>query len=159
WGNYYDLISDATGTTLWAAVSSQHDIPHETQLNETNTPIGGGGVLTSTDGVAWVPYVTGAALPNGPVISLLLSNGVLYASVWGKGIYKSVQPSGAWTAVGILSTGGTNPHCCRIDFANPTDLYCVVAADTTPPAAWQANHMYVVATWSSIRIARWRSVP
>ena len=133
WGNFYDLISDAAGATLWAAVSGQHDIPHEKELNETNTPIGTGGVVTSTDnGLSWSPY-GGAGLPNQPVISLVLANGVLYASIWGTGIFKSIPPAGAWTQVGSLTTGGTHPHCCRIDFADAakTDLYCVVAADTT----------------------------
>jgi hypothetical protein len=133
WGNVYDLISDATGANLWAAVSDQHDIPHDKEINELNTPIGIGGVVTSTDGgITWTPY-TNAGLASGPVISLVLANGVLYASVWGSGVYKSTPPSGGWTQVGTLTTGGPHPHCCRIDFADPatTDLYVVVAADTT----------------------------
>jgi hypothetical protein len=137
WGNYFDLISDSTAANLWAAVSSQHDIPHAPQTDETSQPIGIGTVITSTDhGGNWTAYANLTGLPNAPVISLVLANGVLYASLWGSGIYKSTPPNGVWTQVGTLSTGGTHPHCCRIDFADvpQTDLYCVVAADTTPTA-------------------------
>jgi hypothetical protein len=145
WNNFYELAFETNGGHIWAAVSDHHDIPHETELNENKKALKKGSVLQSNDlGVTWNPYA-GAGLPSGPVVSLVYrqetiqgtTQGVLYASVFGSGVYRSVitpTPS-PWQAVSAQSfstvTGQTHPHAAQISFDAGGTLYCVVAADLT----------------------------
>ena len=136
WHNWYDL---AFGTSaIWAAVSTQHDLPHEKDLGHTGT----GGIVQSDDeGQTWRRIGLAAGLPNHPVVSLIYVAGPparLYASVWGNGVYRSdvtlvggVETPGAWTALTTQSQSGAaipTAHSYRIQYHAATQtLYWLVS--------------------------------
>jgi hypothetical protein len=124
--NFYE-IAFATGDVLYAAVSTQHDIPHETQLALAPAR-GTGAVLTSDDrGASWTP--TALAPGQGkPVVSIVAPDSELYASVWDAGIYRSDDRGESWTAVGAFPAGSST-FCGRIALGPDGTWYCVIAAD------------------------------
>lgn len=127
WYNWYELAFEhPSGGRIWAAVSNQHDIPHETQ--HARAP-GKGAVLASdNDGADWF-QVSDASLPPGPVVSIVYRAGVLYASVWGQGVYQSASRGQTWAPVGNpLASFPLNRHVYRIMFSPTGVLHCVVAA-------------------------------
>jgi Bacterial Ig domain len=135
WNTFYQLAFEyPAGTRIWAAVSSQHDIPQETQLGAAP---GNGTVLVSTDdGATWNSVVT-SGLPAGPVVSIIYNAGTLYASVWGNGVYSSADGGSTWTQVGSSSSfptdsnGHVNKHVYQLRFDAAGSLYVVIAADNT----------------------------
>jgi lamin tail-like protein len=147
WYNFYELAFEpAPGTRIWAAVSNQHDIPHEKQHDQDPRD---GTVLVSTDnGITW-SRVPGNGLPSNPVVSILYRQGRLYASVWGSGVYQSTDFGENWSAVAAFPPG-TSPHCYRIQFDGSGTLHCVVAPRRV--GGFQAGGLYrlVNAQWQSL---------
>src|SRR5207249_6108156 len=92
WNNVYELAFG--GGAIYAAVSTEHDLPYNTQFRDNSPPPAGapgqGAVLASTDGgVSWSEH--GANLPpNRPVTSAAYggSPATLYAAVLGSGVYR-----------------------------------------------------------------------
>lgn len=137
--NFYELAfepdvpASPQRQRIWAAVSDQHDIPHETQ--HARSP-GRGAVLASEDdGATWFT-VSDNTLPSGPVVSIIYQGQTLYASVWGQGVYQSADRGATWTATGNFPPG---THVYRLQFANGT-LHCVVAASRV--GGFQAGGLY-----------------
>jgi hypothetical protein len=127
WRNFYELaFQHPAGPRIWAAVSNQHDIPHDTQ--QERAP-GSGAVLTSLDGQSW-SKVAGNNLPPGPVVSIVFRDGVLFAAVWGSGVFRSADQGTNWSRVGIFPSG-TSPHFYRLQFDTSGNLYCCVSAKRT----------------------------
>jgi hypothetical protein len=154
WHNCYDLaFGDAPGNApraIWAAVSTQHDLPHHKDLKNT----GHGGVVQSNDkGKTWYRIGNTTGLPDHPVVSLARINRRLdqpgfpaapphlLASVWGDGIYFSaitvaggVETPGTWTPLTTQVQGGgtvTTTHSYRIQFDSATQtLYWLVSGHT-----------------------------
>jgi hypothetical protein len=144
WRNFYELTwtTDVSGAIrLWAAVSDHHDIPHATEFGKA---LKSGAVLTSDDdGQTWREF----DIPPGPVVSITVgpligSERMLYASVWGKGVYawqwdrSSMQGSGV-----LLPTAGlpTSLYVYRVDYrllyrtatAWFGAIFCVVSGHST----------------------------
>lgn len=126
WYNWYELAFEhPSGGRLWAAVSNQHDIPHESQ--QKRAP-GQGAVLASdNDGADWF-QVSDTSLPPGPVVSVIYRAGILYASVWGQGVFQSADRGKTWTSVGNPANFPQDRHVYRIAFSPTGVLHCGVAA-------------------------------
>lgn len=148
WNTFYQLAFEyPAGTRIWAAVSSQHDIPQETQLGAAP---GNGTVLVSTDdGATWNSVVT-SGLPAGPVVSIIYNAGTLYASVWGSGVYSSANGGSTWTQVGS-SASFTNKHVYQLRFDAAGSLYVVVSADNSGASIVQGGlYKLVSGSWQKL---------
>jgi hypothetical protein len=147
-GNFYQLAFEyPAGTRIWAGISSQHDIPQETQLGVA--PKSGAVLVSSDDGASW-SQVTGTGLPNGPVVSVIYRSGVLYASVWGSGVYSSSDGGSTWSQVGS-SASFTNKHVYQLRFDAAGSLYVVVAADNTGASFVQGGlYKLVSGSWQKL---------
>lgn len=123
WQNWYELAFGANGV-IWAAVSTQHDIPHATQLDVVKQ----GGVLRSDDdGQTWRRIGLSGGLPDKPIVSLVLGGPAgqerLYATAWGDGVYVSDNQGASWTRHDGLP--GTRAY--RLQFDDAGTLYCLVS--------------------------------
>jgi hypothetical protein len=148
WNTFYQLAFEyPVGARIWAAVSSQHDIPNETQLGK---PVGQGAVLVSSDdGASWTA-VSGSGLAAGPVVSLIYRSGTLYASVWGSGVYSSADGGSTWTQVGS-SASFTNKHVYQLRFDANGSLYVTVSADNTGASFVQGGFYKLVGgSWTKL---------
>jgi hypothetical protein len=150
WGNFYQLQFDDTRGISWAAVSQEHDIPTETQLDDfkiDNPPPGKpktGAVLLSPDnGLTWTKMTS---QPKGgvlPVVSIVYraSSGDLVVSVWRDGVYRSAVDAGGaatgWTRLGVMpaafdaSNAAANLHFYQLRQDSAGNLYVVVAASVS----------------------------
>jgi hypothetical protein len=148
WNTFYQLAFEyPAGPRIWAAVSSQHDIPNETQLGAAP---GRGAVLVSNDdGASWTA-VSGSGLAPGPVVSLIYRSGTLYASVWGAGVYSSADGGSTWTQVGS-SASFTNKHVYQLRFDASGSLYVTVSADNTGASFVQGGFYKLVGgSWQKL---------
>ncbi len=97
----YRLVYDEVNGTLWGAFSGKHDIPGGWSANYWYNE-GYGGVGYSVDyGKTWTP-ITEGGLPNKPVTSIAVDfsspsdNRILYAAVWGDGVWRSTDGGENW---------------------------------------------------------------
>jgi phage tail sheath gpL-like len=160
WNTFYELASDGNigaGSSIWAAVSGEHDIPYESELDDSvvlsqrGATIIGAVLLSTDEGATW-HKLSDASLPNAPVVALINNGGVLYASVWGHGVYKSTAPNlgTTWTPVGATSVG---LHPYRLHFDPSGNLYVSVAASVTHmPLSVQSGGLFelVGTTWVDV---------
>ena len=114
---------------LYAACSSQHDIPHWMYVQG---PIAAGGVCRSDDFARnWVPLSKG--LPEAPVTSIMVdpssptSLRVLYAAVYGHGVYKSVDSGASWTKKAQGIEPEQNRQVYSLQRRKDGTLFCTVA--------------------------------
>jgi hypothetical protein len=143
WGNFYELQFDDTKGVAWAAVSTQHDIPTEKQLEDSGAAQPGAVLLSPDNGSTWTKM---ASQPKGgvlPVVSIVYraSSGDLVVSVWRDGVYRSaVDASGAatgWTRLGVMpaafdaSNAAANLHFYQLRQDSVGNLYVLVAASVS----------------------------
>jgi hypothetical protein len=150
WANFYALAFERPGNRIWAAVSTQHDIPRQTQLAVPNARLGEGAVLASDDdGASWF-RVNQTPLP-GPVVSVLWSAPTLYASVWGSGVHESGDRGTTWTSLGAFPAGAST-RCYRLQMVGST-LHCIVSADRS--AGFVAGDLYELSgsQWTPVAVA------
>ena len=137
WDNtcYWLQFDPAVEGRIWSAWSSWHDIPRLKMIRRPGWKEQAvGGVCRSDDGgKTWV--VTSQGLPaNSPVTSLVLDPGspaqsrVLYAAVYGQGVFKSEDGGGNWTKK-ILGIG-SNLNVWELTPGADGSLYLVVAHNT-----------------------------
>jgi hypothetical protein len=135
WNTFYELASDGNigaGSSIWAAVSGEHDIPYQSELDDNlvtqkrPSTVTGAVLLSTDEGATW-HQVSDSTLPNAPIVALVYNGGVLYASVWRHGVYQSgpTNVGVSWTPVGSSSVG---PHPYRLRFDPTGNLYASVAA-------------------------------
>ena len=128
----YELAFDpAVAGRVWGAFSETHDIPNDNIISGRHGIIMKGGVALSDDhGETWKKL----AIPQGPCVSVVLDpaspvkSRTLYASVFEKGVYKSMDGGQTW----VLKNAGlgtpTNKRCCRLILHKDGTLFCLVTA-------------------------------
>ena len=115
---------------MWAAFSGTHDLPRPKMWRTRDPDTYRGGVGISRDGGrTWSPV---KSLPVGAVTHVLvdprspIKSRTVYASVFGRGVYKSTDGGVTWT-VKNTGLGGRQPFAWRIVLSSPGQLYVVVA--------------------------------
>ena len=132
WNNtIYDIAFDPTVfNKMWAACSTQHDIP---MWQYIQGPIGKGGVVVSHDaGKSW--QVTSSGLPQAPVTAIIVDSDStvrtrrLFAAVYGHGIYVSHDAGKNWTFAGNGIEPIQNRQVVELQQTSDGTLFCSVAA-------------------------------
>ena len=158
--NFYQLAfqypDGLPSDLMWAAVSDQHDLPQDTQL-DPQVPPKRGAILESSDrGATWI-FRSNNVL-GGPIVSILYESGSparLYAASWGSqlGVYRSRSSTlgMSWDSpadfAGTRSlpaaTQQTSPFAYRLR-RNPTYnlLHVSVAAKRPTPSTIQKGGLY-----------------
>jgi len=135
-GNTYDIVFDPVKKgRVWAVQSQVHDIPHWTYVHEE---VGGpGGVCVSDDGgVTWTESSDG--LPKAPATSIVLEpmsavgSRTLYVTLYGHGVYRSVDDGKTWRAMNRGIDLKTNAHSWLLKRHPNGTLYCCVTATRGP---------------------------
>lgn len=171
WNTFYELAIDDGGGRVWAAVSQEHDIPYDTELDDKAPRNRQGAVLISLDsprdraGRTWTRMRAGPEnrmLPPGPVVSVLYRAPHLYASVWGQGVFRSTPDAagaGDWTRWGAPHDPG-NKHYFQLRADAAGDVYVSVAADkSTEPCAGSPRKISVYRPGALYRLGRRADAP
>ncbi len=132
---FYQVEFNPTAGTIFAAVSSLHDLDHSSPLGSW----GEGGVLKSTNyGATWTNASTGLPVANpnsSPAITSLATSivydsagtGTYYVAMWAQGVYKSTNNCASWTACAPVAIG-TNKNVYSLKLAGG-NLYCLLSGD------------------------------
>ncbi|MFC1452034.1 WD40/YVTN/BNR-like repeat-containing protein [Verrucomicrobiota bacterium] len=134
WGNtMYQLACDPdVQGLLFAAMSSQHDIPHWRYIQGPTSP---GGICISTDyGKTWKASTEGFPPQPTPCTAIVLDprspadSRTLYAGVYGHGVFKSTDGGKTWVdkSEGIVPEQNRQVYSVR-QWRDGT-LFCSVAA-------------------------------
>ena len=121
----------------WGAFSNVHDIPNGNIIHNRhwagNPERGPGGVCLSTDFCeSWKPLKGG--LPVSPVTSIVLDpksprgSRTLYATVFGKGVFKSVDDGGTWTNKSKDLGSSSNMRLYRVVLHADGTLFALITA-------------------------------
>ena len=137
----YWVVFDPTDTgKLWSAWSGMHDLPRNKMTRDPQWKTHcRGGVCVSTDGGrSWTPLEKGMD-PNSSVTCIVMDarspagNRILYATVYNKGVFKSVDDGKTWV---LKDQGiGDNTRAFRMAIAGNGDLYLV----TSPGAVYKST--------------------
>lgn len=130
----YELAFDPqTKGKIWSAFSDVHDIPNNNIISEHHNSVGPGGVCVSTDFAAtWQKSNDG--LPLAPVVSVVidpkspLGARVLYAGLFGQGVYKSTDDGHTWKAASEGLGSETNQRVDRVYLHPDGTLFALVTA-------------------------------
>jgi photosystem II stability/assembly factor-like uncharacterized protein len=133
WRNttYWIAFDPAVKGLIWGAFSGVHDLPRPKDWRHRNPMSFTGGVGVSTDGGRhWKPSNQG--MPSTSVTYIVMDprspveNRTLYATAFGRGVYKSIDNGKTWS---LRNSGitGAQPFAWRITQANDGTLYLVVA--------------------------------
>jgi photosystem II stability/assembly factor-like uncharacterized protein len=128
----YDLAFDpAVPGKVWGAFSNVHDIPNGNIIWGNHNPNGPGGVCVSTDhGATWTPSNTG--LPVAPATSVVVDPRspkdarVLYAGVFGKGVYRSADGGKTWEDRNRGLGSEENRRVCRVQLHRDGTLFALI---------------------------------
>ncbi|MCC6729887.1 MAG: hypothetical protein IT208_11180 [Chthonomonadales bacterium] len=123
---------DAAGK-VWGAFSNVHDIPNDNIISGRHNSRGPGGVCVSTDhALTWTP--SSAGLPRAPVTSVVVDprsppgHRVLYAGVFGEGVYRSTDGGSTWEARNAGLGAPDNRRVCRVALHRDGTLFALVTA-------------------------------
>ncbi|HHN46807.1 MAG TPA: hypothetical protein ENN09_05130, partial [Planctomycetes bacterium] len=122
---------------MWGAFSDVHDIPNGNIIYgnhwNNNPERGPGGVCVSTNaGVTWKP--SGEGMPTAPVTSIVLDpkspkgNRTLYATVFGRGVYKSSDDGRTWESRSNGLGHPSNTRLYRVILHKDGTLFAIVTA-------------------------------
>ena len=121
---FYHVAFNSTAGTVFAAVSSLHDLDHSNPIGKAGT----GGVIKSTNyGGTWTTSSSG--LPSAPDTSIVYDpvSQVFYTALWGQGVYKSINNCASWTACATQPFIGTNQDVYSLKMVG-SSLYCLLSA-------------------------------
>jgi photosystem II stability/assembly factor-like uncharacterized protein len=131
WGNtFYQLLPDpGQKGVFYAAAAKQHDIPGWFQIEG---PRSDGGVLLSTDHCATWKVISKGFPAKTPCVSISVDfktppeKRVIYASVFGAGIYKTSDGGQTWEKKSRGLGRENNMHCYSTRLYEDGALYCLV---------------------------------
>jgi photosystem II stability/assembly factor-like uncharacterized protein len=135
WSNTcYELAFDPdVPGKVWGAFSDVHDVPNANIISGRHRSEGPGGVCVSTDfGATW--QVSNAGLPVAPTLSVVLDprtpagSRTLYASIFGKGVYKSVDDGKNWQQASAGLGSADNMRTCRLQLHPDGTLFVLITA-------------------------------
>ena len=116
---------------IWGAFSNTHDIPNENVISGRHRVIMEGGVALSTDfGHTWEK----STLPEGPCTSIIIdpeskpNKRRLYASVFEKGVYKSVDDGKTWELKSKGLGCEKNMRSCKLLLHSDGTLFNLITA-------------------------------
>jgi hypothetical protein len=133
----------------WGAWSGTHDLPRGkmTRDPQWKTKCRGGIAISRDGGNSWQPSTKGTG-SDAPTTSIVLDprspqgNRTLYATVYNKGVFKSIDDGHTWT----LHNKGLGANTCafEISLASNGDLYLVISPtpDFDHPAAFFSGEIY-----------------
>jgi photosystem II stability/assembly factor-like uncharacterized protein len=133
WRNttYWLAFDPAVKGLLWGAFSGTHDLPRPKMFRKRSPLRYRGGVAVSHDGgLHWQP--SGAGMPPTAVTHILMDpqspvgRRTLYATAFGRGVYKSTDNGQTWLLKNEGITG-QEPFAWRLTQAKDSTLYLVVA--------------------------------
>ncbi len=164
---YWMVFDPKVKGRVWSTWSNLHDFPRgKMTRNPQWRKRAKGGICISDDGGrSWKPIVEGMGFDS-PATSIVLDtaspvdNRVLYASVYSKGVFKSVDGGKSWT----LKNEGIedNTAAFELTLTNKGDLYLVVSAAPMHKDGKQGRDFYSGAvyksvdgaeTWQKLRVA------
>jgi len=131
---YWVVFDPHVRDKLWSVWSGMHDLPRGKMTRNPDwktSATAKGGVCVSTDGgVTWQPTTKGMG-DNSPATSIVIdptsppNHRTLYATVYNKGVFKSVDDGQTWT----LKNNGIDSNTCafKIILAGNGDLFLVVS--------------------------------
>jgi photosystem II stability/assembly factor-like uncharacterized protein len=133
WRNttYWVVFDPKVKGRLWGAFSGVHDLPRPKMFRNRDPKTYTGGVGVSDDGGnTWRPSNEG--MPQAAITHILLDpsspvgSRTLYATAFGRGVYKSTDDGKTWT---LKNTGidGDAPFAWRLTRADAGTLFLVVA--------------------------------
>ncbi len=118
---------------IWGAFSNVHDIPNGNIILGRHRSTGPGGVCLSLDhGGHW--KTSNRGLPVAPVTSIVLDPRspkgarVLYAGVWGFGVYKSTDGGASWARASAGLGDPSNMRVCRVRLHPDGTLFALITA-------------------------------
>jgi len=169
----YDLAIDpAKPDTMFAAVSSNHDMPEWKTLISSRTKTRGGVAMTADGGKSWKPMGEDGGLPNSSVGRIILDPGspadkrTLYAVCWGYGVYKSADGGGTWVQSNKGIDAERDYDFWRMDLARDGALYLITTKTITladgkytfgPGALYRSDD--AAANWTLLMRGDWMSYP
>ena len=131
WSNtLYELAIDPSIPGLmWGAFSQTHDIPNGNIISGRHRIIMKGGVAVSHDfGKSWQKL----NLPKAPVLSVIIDpksskdKRTLYASIFTKGVYKSIDGGKVWKNKSKNLGDPNNMRVCKLCIHKDGSIYCLI---------------------------------
>jgi hypothetical protein len=129
---YWVAFDPAIKGKVWSAWSGMHDFPRgKMTRNPQWKSTAKGGICVSEDGgITWKPSVVGMGM-NSPATHILIDpvtapgNRTLYATVFNKGVFKSIDDGRTWN----LKNSGIDSNTCAFDItrANNGNLFLTVS--------------------------------
>jgi hypothetical protein len=130
---------------MFAAVSSEHDLPYSKQFRDKNPPDapGHGAVLRSSDSGATWPTEYGSGLPDLPVTSIAYGGTPprLHAAVFGAGVFQ--DNNGTWSRLGSLPLN----WAYQVGFDEGGQLLCLVSRGNTNDPAGAGLYRWDGTNW------------
>jgi photosystem II stability/assembly factor-like uncharacterized protein len=159
WNNtcYWVVFDPVVKNKLWSVWSGMHDLPRGKMTRDPHwktSAIAKGGACLSTDGgVTWQPALTGMG-DNSPATSIVIdpasppNHRTLYATVYNKGVFKSVDDGQTWS----LKNNGLDSNTCafKIILAANGDLFLTVSLTPAYNGGKKAMELYSGAVYKSV---------